>query len=99
MPSLCSCFLDIVPITSLVTALFLSPVWFSVLTTWPNEESINCIFSNSWEMKGVFSSLLVASSSCHLCLGLSSEALRMNIHEYQIDAPFSPMATPSHWRG
>jgi hypothetical protein len=33
VPNLCSCFLGIVPVISLHTALFLSAVWFDVLTT------------------------------------------------------------------
>lgn len=62
-PSLCPCFLDIGPVISLLTALFLSPVWFDVLATWPKEDPINFIFS---EMHGRCRELFFFFSHKHL---------------------------------
>lgn len=47
----CPGFLDTGPAISLLTALVLSPVWFDILTTWPNVGFINSIFPNTWEIQ------------------------------------------------
>lgn len=82
VPNLCSCFLDIglrVLIISLLTALFLSPDWFDILTTWPNEDSIDSIFSKAWKMQGFFSS---SHSISHLPVvpWPFFKSYKMNIH-------------------